>query len=360
MAVPMESSLSQACVAIRGFLQKNLETIGAERNPKVYFGAPKNSFENYKDDDDWVNLFFYRFEPFEFDADILSGETGWLRVHCLVTPVAKKIEDHGGTSGDPVSEGEQDLSGQKFHFQAVFESLTIESINQIWSTQGSEVAYRPSVGYEFTLAPVVPRVKAKEALLVGATGFTVDGNMDHAETVLAGEDYSAIVQTPVMAAISVNSGREGWVPAACFIYAGGCAQSLIFGIKDAEVFPKVIKNKDTGIIETTGDKVDALQIWIAGKIDQVVNLRWEVWDSVNGWQASVDASVSSFNIKSEMIDPNHIPVIPDVSVVSIDLPINTARQAVLYAEYSYERSSDKALLTVRSNPLMLTIYEVSS
>jgi len=378
MAIPVESSLSQACVAIKVFLQEKLET-DVEPNPKVYFGSPKNSFENYKDEEDWINLFFYRFEPFEFDTDVLSGETGWLRVHCLVTPVAKKMNGDE-ISGNPVSEGEQDLrllgevirifheypqkilgeDEQKFHFQAIFESLSMESINQIWSTQGSEVAYRPSVGYEFALAPVVPRKKAVDALLVGATGFRVDGNMDHAETVLTGEDYSAIVQTPVVAAISVNSERAGWIPATCFIDAGSCAQSLIFGVKDAEVFPKVIKNNATGVVESTGDKIDALQLWIAGKIDQMVNLRWEIWDSADGWQAPVEASLSSFRIKSKMIDPDHVPVIPDASVVSIDLPINTAGQAVLYAEYSYERSSDQLAITVRSNPLMLTIYEVSS
>ncbi|MDX8391056.1 MAG: Pvc16 family protein [Mariprofundaceae bacterium] len=358
MTVPVVSSLSEACVAIRDFLQDNLETPGADRNPNVYFGAPKNSFENYEDEDDWINLFFYCFEPFEFNADVLSGETAWLRIHCLVTPVAKKIKEDDGIIGDTVSEGEQDLrllgevirvfheypqqvigeAGQEFYFQAIFESLTVESINQIWSTQGSEIAYRPSVGYEFALAPVIPRKKAEKALLVGATGFRVDGNTDHAGDTPVGDHYTGIVQTPDVVATTVNSGLEAWMPALCFISAGECAQSLLFAESDINAIAHTPK----------------LDVWLAGKTGEDVQLMWDVWDSQAGW---VSQDAGSLTVVHDGIDPQNVIAVPDKT---LDMPLESAGQAVLYAVHSYTRLSDGADLTVRSNPILITVYEDSA
>jgi len=322
----------------------------------VTLGNPESAKSDSSGDKQKVNMFFYHFSPFEFSADVLPGETAMWRAYCLITPFA--IDEGLKTAGEldlrllgevmrvfhenPVNIWTlKDSQGNDFsvHVQAVFKHTGIEELNQIWSTQGNEVAYRPSVAYEFALAPVIPRVPAEQAKRVAATGFRVDSSMEHAGDVMAGEDYSSIVRTPEVAVVRVSGQKDDWVPTACLIHDGAYAQSLIFS--DVDPF-----------IKTSGSQLGAR---VAGKVGESVSLRWEVWDSQAGWLEPVDASVATLLIGHDSIDPDEAAV----SDVSIDLPISEAGQAVLYVEHSYTRGSDGVELSVRSNPMMLTIYKAS-
>jgi len=362
MPTPIVSTLSQTCRKIADFLLEEMN-----RDP----GDPAHTIDNVdavtlgnpeaaKSDGDGskqkVNLFFYHFSPFEFNADVLPGETAMWRAYCLITPFA--VDEGLKTAGEldlrllgevirvfhenPVNVWTlKDSQDNDFsvHVQAVFKHTGIEELNQIWSTQGNEVAYRPSVAYEFALAPVIPRVPAEQAKLVAATGFSVEGSMEHAGDVMAGEDYSAIIRTPEVAVVRVNGQKNDWVPAACLLHDSAYVQSLIFS--DTDPF-----------ITASGSQ---LGVRVAGMVGESVSLRWEIWDSQAGWLEPADASVATLVVSHDSIDPSQIAT----ADVSVNLPIIVPGQAVLYVEHSYQRASDEVELTVRSNPMMLTIYKAS-
>jgi len=288
-----------------------------------------------------LNLFFFRFEPFQFDPDSLPGENWYLRMHCLITPFAL-LEDS-------TSAGENDLrlvgevlrlyhespvfeltvEEQTFHVQVIMQNLGLDQINQLWSTQG-DVAYRPSLLYEISLAPVIPRVKAKGAPLSGALSLQARADMQSVAV-------TAPVPSPSMAAMAVNARPEDWAPAICLVVAGECVQSLSLGLGTPEL-AALTPN-----------------VWIAGKPGDAVELRWELWDAASGWQiqnGSIAAAAST-----TILDPDQAAT---AITVATPLPFTDhAGQAVLYASRRYMRGADGVTVTVRSNPILINLFGTS-
>jgi len=383
MVAPITSSLSQACVEIRNFLQDKLKLDDSDIKPKVYFGSPKNSFEYYKEVDDWINMFFYRIEPSGFNSDMLPGDTGWLRLHCLITPVAKNVGVQDPESGDYVSEGEQDLrmlgevirvfheypqqllgKGEtQFHFQAVFQSLSIESINQIWSTQGSDVAYRPSAGYEFSLAPVVPReVKKKEHPLVASILSDANPNSSEIRNVDASslEAQLNLTQTDavqqstyavglqLLGKIEVNTLLKYWAPYICFV-----------GIEDS---------LSTTVNLLRSDIPESISVLVAGVKGATVRLSWNIWKNDGGdfsatWDADstliekIIGESASDAQSTHIIDPLQMP--DYLRHDDIDVPFDSSNLEVKQAVLSAVRIKDgKEVSGTQSNYLIINIYEV--
>jgi hypothetical protein len=86
----------------------------------------------------------------------------------------------------------------------------------------------------------------------------------------------------------------------------------------------------------------------------IVTLAWEKWTSTQGWQRQEDA------IEAPVTDPAIDPAQADkATTTSMDLPFGEGEigQAVLYAERSYVRATDGQSIIVRSNPLLITIFE---
>lgn len=364
MAAPSPSSLSRVCRSVADFVWREINAgalaDGLEKNvEEVTLGNPAAVASGGKtgagSDIQRLNLFFYRFEPFEYAADLLPGETWMMRTHCLITPFACSEENISAGENDlrllgevmrafhemPVQKVEVEVSnGEKvdFHIQAIFEPLSTEAINQIWSTQGGDVAYRPSVSYEISLAPVLPKNKAVDAPLVGAAGFQMEESMSLSGSKKVGEDYSGlftksgvaseVIQTPMRKKVSVNTTREEWAPAICFVYDNICADSLIFS-----------------------SPPDHVEIKIAGKKDDEIKLYWDVWDKNSGWKSR--AAEDQFKIIHSEIDPNQLGLVDK----SLTVPIVAAGQAALYAERAYKRIPEEPERTVRSNLLLLSIYE---
>jgi len=346
MALP-ESSLSIVCSAIAQFVRDGLNA--AANNISVRIGAPADvpeSGEEHK-----LNLFFYRLEPGGFDSAAHPGDPWRLRLFCMISAFA--IDD------DAVPAGENDLrilgevlrvfreapllggmnvNGEQVMLQVVFNPVTDEQINQIWSTQG-DTTYRPSVIYEMALAAIVPSRSRLEPPLVGALGAQARGS--HGARYAR---FSGTFSFPGVPFTVVEVENPQWTPAMCWIHQGECAHTLAF---DAQ-----------------GPEFSAFtpRIWLAGDPGEEVQLHWEVWDR-QGWrEAGVPVAATPF---STAIDPENVPpAVPGTFPLEISLPVSlppgqNGAQGLLYAKRTFSPVAGGPSMTVRSNPLLISLYRIS-
>jgi hypothetical protein len=336
-----ESPLSQVCRSIAGFLSERLEA--SQNHIHVMLGSPSDALPRETDTDHRVNLFFYRMEPSGFGPAADPDEPWRLRLHCLVTSF--------GVQEDQVSAGENDLrllggvlrafhekplldgvavNGEDVRVQVVFQPLSTEEINHLWSTQG-EVAYRPSVAYEVALVPVLPREPRLGGPLVGALGFEARAGMASRRA-----PFTGTAAPPQVVRFAVDTEREDWAPGICFVHGGICAESLSFAVGSPEL----------GAFGSA--------VWIAGEVGSAVRLAWEVWDRAQGWRSAGAPLAAAAT--SPAIDPDEAG---SAATIAVALPFDDhAGQAVLLAVRQYTRGGDGAQLTVRSNPLLVNLFEV--
>lgn len=285
-----------------------------------------------------LNLFFYGFEPSGFDSQSLPAEPWRLRLHCLVTPFG--IDEQG------ISAGENDLrilgevirllheapilpevgvNGESVRLHAVFEPLDLDSLNRLWTTQG-EISLRPSVSYEFALAPIVPSKPAIAGPRVGELGIGI--RPDTNDTAATTPDQS-VPEVPV---VHVDTSRPDWVPQVCFVESGQCSYTPSFSVGSPELAafqPKV---------------------WIAGLPGAAVTLEWEQWDSTTGWSAGPSGAATA---STATIDPSQAAT---ATLATTTLPwTDHAGQFTLYATRTWTRP-DGAQIQLRSNPLLVTLH----
>ena len=126
-------------------------------------------------DNHFINLFFYRIAHSGFHASQTNHQPLFLRVQCLVTPFPGKFDNAVNAEPHP----DLRILGEAirfFHNQQLFPAAlknpgpdgteyklectllqpNMEEINHIWTTQGSDLAYRLSAVYEFSLIPMEP------------------------------------------------------------------------------------------------------------------------------------------------------------------------------------------------------------
>jgi len=81
-------------------------------------------------------------------------------------------------------------------------------------------------------------------------------------------------------------------------------------------------------------------------------LRWETWDATSGWVAQ--AASPPFAVAEAALDPDAVAA---ATLQATALPFNDhSGQMVLYAERNLTRF-DGVELTLRSNPVLVTLYE---
>lgn len=338
MPLPVPS-LSGVCRSIADFLSQELQA--SQNNILVLIGRPSDAEPGQGDHDHRVNLFFYRFEPGEFGPAPAPDEPWLLRTHCLITAF--------GVSENQVSPGENDLrllgevirvfherpvldpvevDGQEVRTRVVLQPLGVDEINHLWSTQG-EVTYRPSVAYEMALAPVVPSRSPVGSPLTGATGLDV---RTAARRTLP---FAGTPSPPRVPFTRVETGREDWAPRICFVQDEACAETVAMELGSPVLAAFVPR------------------VWVAGEPGAGVDLAWEIWDRSEGWRR-VEPTVPA-TATDPAIDPDEAGT---ATTTSLTLPFDDhAGQAVLHAVRSYTRARDGAQLTVRSNPLLVTLYE---
>lgn len=332
------SPLSQVCKGIRAYLDGEINAPDRSKVSVVLATPADTASAGAADSDHRLNLFFYRFEPSGLFPDTLPGETGWLRAFCLITPFAAEEDSVGAGENDLRLIGEVmrvfhekpvfqlSVEGEDYHLQVIFQPLGLDQLNQLWSTQGDTI-YRPSVLYEVSLAPVLPAVKAVPAPLAGGFGLQVQSTLERQATSVAG-------RFPEVPAMTPDITREDWAPAIAFVQGGACAFSFSFALGSpalAAFTPRV---------------------WLAGKVGESVSLRWEIWDATAGWQKFVPDGAAL--VASSGIDPDAAAGAP---TQALTLPFTDhVGQMLFYAERSYTRAGDGAVLTVRSNPLLVSLY----
>jgi hypothetical protein len=341
MALP-HSSLSRVCRAIADFVGTGLDA--SANSIQVMIGSPASAAPATADASHRVNLFFYRIEPSGFFGCDTSGDPWWVRLHCLVTGF--------GIDEEQVSAGENDLrllgevlrlfhetpvlsvltvEDETFRLQVVLLPLGADDLNHIWSTQG-DVVFRPSIAYEMALAPVLPQERRPESPLVGRIGSEV-----RAAAAARTSPFFGVIVAPPVPRSMVDISRPDWAPFISFVLDDGtCAQSLLFAHGSQDL----------------GDFVP--RVWVAGEPGASVTLLWQRWTSSVGWQDQADtASATATDLT---LDPD---AAGDAEIVVVPLPgelITDGGQAVLWAERNWVRGSDGVTVTVRSNPLLVSVH----
>ncbi len=346
MALP-ESSLSIVCSAIAQFVRNGVNA--AANNIGVRIGAPADVPGN--SEEHRLNLFFYRLEPGGFDSVSHPNDPWRLRLFCMIS--AFGIDDDGVPAGEndlrilgevlrifreaPVLEAVS-VNGEQVVLQVVFSPATDEQINQIWSTQG-DTTYRPSVIYEMALAVIVPSRSRLEPPLVGALGKEARGAFTGRYAA-----FSGTFSLPRVPFTLVNIENPQWNPALCWVYEGECAHTLAFDVEGSEF------------------AAFTPRVWLAGDPGDEVQLMWEVWDR-DGWREA-GAPVSAFPF-STVIDPEKVPpAVPGTFPLEIALPVTiphgqNAAQGLLYARRRLSLMEGGPVVTLRSNPLLISLYRIS-
>lgn len=335
MALP-ESSLSIMCSSVADFLRERLDSLN--NNIRVMIGAPSEAAQ--LDSQHHLNLFFYHVEPAGFGLDPAADETWRIRMHCLITPFGILEEQISAGENELRLLGEvvrvfheypvldlPDVQGEHVRLQVVMQPLSGDELNHIWSTQG-DTSYRPSVAYEFAQGVVVPAQQGIEAPWAGRLGTQVFARMDARYA-----SFTGSAAPPPVQAARVDTQVEDWAPRICLVHQSACAQSLALSVgSEASAFTPTV--------------------WVAGDTASTVTLQWEIWDSTVGWRAH-PATVDVSPISSA-IDPESIP---SSGLATLALPFNDhAGQAVLHASRTFTRGATQAQETVRSNPLLVTLY----
>ncbi|MCX6629705.1 MAG: Pvc16 family protein [Candidatus Solibacter sp.] len=335
MPVPV-SSLSQICREVVTFVGAQLDATAL--SIRVLLGTPADAA---KEDNTThrLNLLFYRFEPSPVQAGLQPGDVWQLRLYCLITPFAVKEGLVGAGEMDLRLLGEvlrlfheqpilapATIDGQDVRLHAIYHPPDMAEINHLWTTQGGDLVYRPSLVYEFSVAPVVPKKPRVPSPLVGTAGIEVTPTM-HMPAASDGAVFGSL-----MTARSVAAG-EDWAPIICFVAGGVCAQSLSAALGSAGL-------------------TAPLQVWIAGRVGAAVWLRWDIWDATSGWRPSGTAVAAA--AVTTAINPDDVAT---ASLFAIPLPFTDhAGQAVLHAVRTYSRPTDDAVLTLRGNLLLVTLY----
>jgi hypothetical protein len=327
------SSLSRACRAVADFLATGLNA--SSQSIQVTLGSPKVASDVQGDAGHRLNLFFYRFEPAGVGPFPAPGAPWPLRLHCLITAFA--VEE------DNVSTGEADLrllgevlrlfherpvldpvgvNGMSVRLHAVFETLGLDDLNHLWSTQGG-ATLRPSLAYELSLAPILPAKRAIPAPLTGRLGLGVAS--------FGAPPPDPRPEAPSVTSVEVDPHRPDWTPQIAFVAGGRLHHTLALPVDDPQL--------------------QNLRVWIAGTPGEQVTLRWGTWTAAEGWKPGPTATAP---VGGTVIDPDAVAAAPTTAVTPPF--VDRAGQAALHAERTWTRPQG-GQVTLRSNSLLVTLHE---
>ncbi|MEM7584257.1 MAG: hypothetical protein AAF560_12790, partial [Acidobacteriota bacterium] len=150
------------------------------------------------------------------------------------------------------------------------------------------------------------------------------------------QDFVSTATAPPVAAATVDIAVSEWAPQICLVVDGDCQQSLALPVAEIQ----------------TGSFIP--EVWVAGEDGAAVTLRWQIWDSEQGWRDAKASSVET-TASGPRLDPEAAGSAPTSTA---PLPFDDrAGQAMLHAERVVTRPGDGAEIIVRSNPLLVSLYE---
>lgn len=296
----MAISVSSLSVAVQGIA----DFLDAEFGEDVTISTdtPQKASERAKGGDKHLlNVFTYRVMPSGFHAASTSEEPFFIRIHALLTPFLSdqnggildadlRILGHAirvlhsrpvvpgvlpGNSADPADfRSKQHLD---YRLQAVLQAPTVEELNNIWTTQGGELAYRLSAAYEFALIPIEPLEHRIEAGPVTTSVLDVRPSVaarDEVGFINFGDDSIALPLGGIAAGNPPSP--TNWLPVVLFAAGGSLSNS-----------------------ETVAEGTASVDFALAGPPGERVALEVS-WVRVNGDEETQPPQV--FNIASPRID----------------------------------------------------------
>jgi len=344
------SSLSFACTAVRDFLSSRLE--GVPEDIVVQIGSPADvSTENNQN---VINLFFYRFEPGGFGPGTHPQEPMRMRVYCLVSVFGTAFDNVGAGENElrmlgevirlfhenPILGEEEFLlegesEGEMFRLQVVYYPLAEDQFGQFWSSN-NESGIRPSISYEFSLLPIVPETRRVPAPKVGSLGTEVraDPRRRHSPPTVT-------PMGPLVSRSTVDIGNPDWLPKICWVEDEGCLLTLSITRALAGTFQP--------------------RVWVAGDPGSTVELVWETWRPDEGWKETPAGAVLAVQPFTTFIDPEKIPApvvnrFPATPVLPGVFAGVDSSQVLLYARRTIPGIAGASARTLRSNPLLISIF----
>ena len=343
------SAISDAANKLRSILLDQIDDLDDVKRIKI--GHPKDTFDDMKKDLNHLNLFFYNVKFDGYPADGLSDDPFYVRLHCLITAVGAKKESAVISSGEndlrligevmrvlheqPILSVDNGDNVEIAQLQIIPHSLDLDNLNHIWSTQG-ETAYRLSVAYEMSLAPIPLANATKPGALVGDPRIVSWGAMTRP---VDQEKEGMISFKPGVEFLEIDTDRDDWIPHISFV------EQIDVSYQELQYVFKV-----------EADLSNELDILIAGEENAKLKLVWNVWrrktdHSVVSWKEDIVDSVEpkEKEIKNDpgstepffpnRIDPENID---SRRIVKAKLPDDVRLtdtktwQAVLYAIYEWE------------------------
>lgn len=338
------SSLSILCQSVETFIRQGIRAAANEID--LTMGAPAAA-AGATPRMNRINLFFNQFQPAGLGGNAHPGEPWFMRMHCLITAFGQDDNSENVTAGEfelrmigevirlfhenPVMDAVS-VNGETVRLQAVFQPLTTESLNQIWSTQ-TDTSLRPSVAYEFSLGPIVPVSSKPVPKKVSRLGLKVGPGVSG-----QGEDAPPAFTTPPPRRLVVDTTRPGWLPGICFVEQGQASQVLHLELDHIDL------------------ATHRVTVWAAGAPDESLAFHWLLWNGETGWQPAGSPTVGMAQTRE--IDPQG-PV-PD-TLIPLPLPIDTdfegtSTQAMLFAQRSHMDPVTQEERIIKSNPLLVTLY----
>lgn len=346
------SAISDTANKLRNLLLGQIEDL--DGGDQIRIGHPNNTFSEMPAEKNHLNLFFYNVGYDGYPADGLSEDPFYVRLYCLITAVGGKTVSPSTGENDLRLIGEvmrilhenpiisiDDLNNSEIaQLQIVPHPLNLDNLNHIWSTQG-DTAYRLSVAYEMALAPIPLTRKVERSLRVGEIGAKAQGNTSRG--LLPDDGLDMAVSAPFVPKVTVDYSGQDWSPHISFVDEINRNLAYTLSIPESQL-------PSSGNLQ--------LKALVAGKPSQQVALVWEFWNTVDGWKRS--STSQNETIETDTVDANQFfnPLDPSL-ITEINLPIQGKGQASLYAERTWERA-DGSTAILRSNPLLVTVYEEGS
>ncbi|MCK5354625.1 MAG: DUF4255 domain-containing protein, partial [Methyloprofundus sp.] len=234
--------------------------------------------------------------------------------------------------------------------------LDLDNLNHIWSTQG-DTAYRLSVAYEMSLAPVAMAIAAEPSPLVATPQMLSWGAMNR----LMNEDKAGVISLkPGVEYFEIDTDREDWVPHISYV-------------EQILASPPELQN----VFKIEGGLTRELDILVAGKENATLQLVWNVWrrkvdHSIVAWREGIPDQVPPQEKEISNAPGSTVPFFPnridpdDIDsrrIVKAKLPDDIALadtkawQAVLYAVHEWEHeeplgSGNRVVTGIISNPVL--------